>query len=271
MTLDSQFQGFLNSHSLWDTPTDIVPICHLVVPPYPKPPIHIKIPTNEVLGKRIEYFFEHYLHYTNQYLLIAKGLQIYDHKTTIGELDFIIKDTHTNQLLHIELVYKFYLYIPDSEKEELAQWIGPNQKDSLPEKIKKLQKKQLPLLHNNCTKITLERMEINTDTIQQQVCFYANLFMPYAMRNYCPPIINPNCIVGYWISISEFTAQQYAAHLFYIPLKKEWIVAPSLGNRWHTYAHILQEIQLHHERKNAPLLWMKSKRGVYTRLFVVWW
>ena len=86
------------------------------------------------LGKRAECFLNHLLEKTNRYNVITQSLQIQQDKTTIGEIDAILYDTLDETYLHIEQVYKFYVYDDknmDEGNETLNKWIGPNRKDSL--------------------------------------------------------------------------------------------------------------------------------------------
>jgi len=62
----------------------------------------------------------------------------------VGELDCLI--LRDKKPIHLEVIYKFYLYDASVGDTEIAHFIGPNRKDSLIEKLTKLQEKQLPIL-----------------------------------------------------------------------------------------------------------------------------
>lgn len=153
MIVDLQYAGFLNSNSLWNTDIVNIPIFKFIKETSDEQKeIVVTIPENEVFGKRMEHFFEYYINNQDKFEVLIKNLQIFNNKITIGELDFIIRDVQLNQILHIELVCKFYLYIPDANNNnEFEKWIGPNKKDSLSKKIINLQQKQLPLLYKDET------------------------------------------------------------------------------------------------------------------------
>jgi hypothetical protein len=40
---------------------------------------------------------------------LYENIQVIEDKKTIGEIDFIIEDKNTKQVIHMELAYKFYL------------------------------------------------------------------------------------------------------------------------------------------------------------------
>ena len=222
-----------------------------------------------VLGKRAERFFEYQIWHSNKYDLRLSNLQIIQNKKTLGELDFIVEEKDTGQLIHIELVYKFYVYDP-SYKEELARWIGPNRKDSLLEKVEKLKTRQLPLLHKNVTQEILNVKHISTRSIAQQVCYKANLFVPRKLQNKSFSSINNDCIIGFWIHFTEFNSDEFKQSKFFSPSKQFWPVDPAKNDFWLSYSEILPQIKSFIQQKRSPLLWMKTK-DAFERFFVVWW
>lgn len=273
MCIDHQYAGFLNSFQLWerDSLFDLSQF-HMDVSNKSIPNnLSICIPENEVLGKRIEYFFEHYINNTNNYQVIAKGIQVFLNKTTIGELDFLIKDLEKNQVIHIEFIYKFYLYVPEIAATELQKWIGPNRKDSLVEKISKLKEKQLPLLYRHETAMILEELNIRPEDVLQRVSFFGNLFVPTSYQNKNIPSLNNKCIVGFWIHAKEFTEEKYGANLFTIPSKKNWMTHPVHAKNWASFSTIYKQIQISLSQKKSPLLWIKSSEDSFTKCFIVWW
>jgi hypothetical protein len=114
-----------------------------------------------------------------------ENIQIVEEQKTIGEIDFIIENIKTKQLIHLELTYKFYLFDPNLSSETINNWIGHNRNDSLKEKLERLKTKQFPLLYHNCTKSTLHTIEINE--VSQPLYLLVSLFIPYKYKaNYSP-------------------------------------------------------------------------------------
>ncbi|MDG1841923.1 MAG: DUF1853 family protein, partial [Crocinitomicaceae bacterium] len=128
------------------------------------------------LGKLVEHFVFIQLQQNKSISIIVKNLQIIQDKITIGEIDCVIK--HLKKYIHLEIVYKFYLYDKHIDTGELDHWIGPNKKDSLVFKLNKLKNKQLPLLHHFKTKELLAKTRLNIDNISSIVFFKAQLFVP---------------------------------------------------------------------------------------------
>ena len=70
----------------------------------------LEIPERLMLGKRAERYFSEWIKQSDSYELIAENIQIIENKQTLGEFDFITRRLLDNQLIHIELIYKFYLF-----------------------------------------------------------------------------------------------------------------------------------------------------------------
>ncbi len=274
MSLKHQYLGFTNSTSLLKSETSsyftIFNFEELTKNTIHPENIEINIRENEVLGKRVEHFFEYCITISKRFDILAKNIQVFDDKITIGELDFIVKDLQQNKVLHIELVCKFYVY-DTTLGDGLERWTGPNRKDSLLQKVKKLTLKQFPLLYKKETKPILENLHLDSSKIDQQVCFISYLFIPFILKNDTFPFINNKCIVGFWIKSNAFTIEEYGGSQFYLPQKKDWISNPKYCTTWLSFEEILPQIQSSLSQKKSPLLWMKENEDSFIRFFVVWW
>jgi len=144
--LQTQFMGFIQTPSLFNQLNGLKQF-HLdnneiVDFDFKK----LDIIENLTLGKRVERFFEFYINQSKNYELVKNNIQIIHNKHTLGELDFIIYDKTAQKYLHIEHIYKFYLY-DDGIVNEIDRYIGPNRNDTFDKKLEKLKNKQLPLLY----------------------------------------------------------------------------------------------------------------------------
>ena len=267
----TQFSGFINTPPLWrDTTHFSIPQFLLKKGISPENIPQQEFPGQMVLGKRIERFFRIYLdHFTNEEV-IAENVQIIANKVTLGEFDFILKNTSSGKLSHVEVVYKFYLYDPSFE-EESHRWIGPNRKDSLSRKISRLRNRQLPLLYRKEAEPFLEELDITAEEVEQKVLFRANLFLPFSMLPKEIPLINDECIQGFWLRSSEFTEDIFGDFGFFSPGKPDWPVFPENGQEWYSFSEIKEQVQRFHSQQRSPLLWMKKNEHEYQRFFVVWW
>ena len=169
--LQKHFEGFLKTPNLWSD-SNIENLKQFELSDKVSK-IEIYIDEKQRLGKYVEQFVFYQLKNSNVDILL-ENIQIQKEKRTLGELDCIIRDE--NRLIHLELVYKFYLFDETVGSYEIDHFIGPNRKDSLREKLIKLKEKQLPLLYSAECKEQLTYYNFDVNTIEQQVCFKAQLF-----------------------------------------------------------------------------------------------
>ena len=225
-----------------------------------------------VLGKRVEHFMAYYLENHSPYKILTQNIQVFNEKTTIGELDFLIQERRTQQVIHLEQVYKFYLYVPNASLPSGDPWIGPNYKDSFQQKMDKLTQKQFPLLDQTQTKKALEYLQLDLSSIQQHLSFKAALFLPFNKVVDSFKTINNNCIEGLWMRLEDFEQNTaFRKAQFFLPEKQDWGVHPKYNPTWFSYASILAKIQASLAQKRAPLCWIKTAEKKYQKFFVVWW
>jgi hypothetical protein len=226
------------------------------------------IPEKTVLGKRVEKLFSLYLT-KNKYKILAKNIQIQLSKATLGELDFLIEDN--KQCTHIELVYKYYLYVSEHGKNETDKWVGTNKNDCLTKKITKLKEKQFPLLFKPETKNTLQKINISKQNIKQKTCFKANLFVPISLLNTSIIYFNNACIKGWWLRKNEFTPKNYGTYKYFIPEKQDWLINPKYCKIWFSFNEICLQINKQLTQQKSPLCWVKKGEKECKLFFIVWW
>jgi len=230
----------------------------------------LNIAQNLTLGKRVERFFEFYITQSKNYELVKNNIQIIYNKHTLGELDFIIYDKSTQKYLHIEHIYKFYLY-DDSISNEIDRFIGPNRNDTFDKKLEKLNTKQLPLLYKKETKKYLN--DINIDEVEQKVCFKGKIYLPLDFLENNIPIIDDTCISGFYLNYKEFIAKvRFHSLEYFLPAKFDWICDPSTNKKWHSFDEVLSDIEQVLSQKRSLLVWCKDKNMHTTKsLFITWW
>lgn len=263
--LKLQYLGFLNTPNLWLENSD-----------FGMQQFEIANTVSDVtdlgehklrLGKLVERFVSLQLKQNKSIYILAENLQIQDGKITIGEIDCLIQQN--KQPIHLEIVYKFYLYDETIGTSEIDHWIGPNRKDSFTQKLAKLKEKQLPLLYHNCTTTVLEKLKLHVEEIQQRVCFKAQLFVPLQKQNSTFNSINNSCIKGFYINQNE--VQQFTDCQFYIPKKLDWLIDIPTHHLWQSYDAFLEELTPLLNQKKAPLCWIKKANDETEKCFVIWW
>jgi hypothetical protein len=261
--------GFIETPSLWDSEL-------LDVTQFNFPQIDISnftpefIPKNLRLGHQIEHVFHQLLTQHNDFKILLFNVPVRDEKRTLGELDFIIKNTKTNIHYHIELTYKFYL-IEFSNTDPIHQLIGPNKKDSFYEKLIKIKEKQFKLIHSiNCIKI-LKKNNLDKKFINSQTCFKAQLYLPYFNKNKTFKPFKKESIYGYWVSYEKFQSDTFFAYKYYIPTKHEWVINPHDNAPFKSYPEVVVELDKIISSKRSPMAWVKRPNNTYIKLFIVWW
>jgi len=261
-----QYEGFLNTPLLWKSDT-LFQLQQIELPNGKSTKFNSTIAKNLRLGKRVERFISHELQCYSSNKILAENIQIQNGKTTVGEIDFIIQQNNTP--IHLEVIFKFYLYNENVGKTALAHWIGPNRKDSLVEKLTKLKEKQLPLLYKEQTIPYLKKLNLTAKEIQQQVYFKAQLFVPFQLRNHSFKLINNNCIKGFYISFNELL--KFNNCKFYIPSKINWLQEVQTQTNWLHFNEFSKKVETILQNKTSPLCWLKQPNGEVYKIFIVWW
>lgn len=174
--------------------------------------------------QRLGKYFETLVHFAIQidprYELVLKNHPIYSGKITIGEIDLIIRDIESEELFHWEIALKFYLqHFPNDP----YQMIGPNGKDSLGSKIKKLESKQLPLGQHPSV---IERVG-STPTSK---LFLKGMLFHHLSSGLKLDQADPNAETGWWTYRSELDQLQSIETDGWSILKKPDWIGPSVIN-----------------------------------------
>jgi len=261
-----QYEGFLNTPLLWKndavfglTQFEIDNKETLQFNSFEKAEIR--------LGKRVEQFSFFTFRTDKTIKILTENLQIQDGTRTVGEIDCILSQDY--KPVHIEIIYKFYLYDASVGTSEIEHWIGPNRRDSFFQKLTKLKNKQLPLLESKYTKPYLEKLGLNKEIIHQNVFFKAQLFVHLKDINKKFLEINNECIYGFYIYKKEL--DDFKDCKFFIPSKLDWLKEIQTNINWLNYSCFETQIALFLNEKSAPLCWLKQHNGKAQKFFVVWW
>ncbi len=162
------------------------------------------------LGHRFEAFVSFWLNISPNYKLLTQNQQIIIEGNTKGELDFVIQDLKTHQIIHLEVAVKFYL--GSDSFSDPYRWFGTNTKDQLGRKIDRLKEHQtqLSLLYK-------EQMPYNID--EKHCLIKGRLFYPQTYNNEAiPEYVSENHLRGRW---------QYKDYIdnktFIMIEKKDWL------------------------------------------------
>jgi len=181
------------------------------------------------LGRYAECLLSYYLQRAPMHRLIAEHIPIrrslpavpgdaQDH-TTLGELDYLLQDSH-RRFLHWELAIKFFLAEPDKSALETSGFIGPDRKNSLHLKLEKMFKRQLRqpiparyLENHSCQ----SRPEI----WHRQVYSRGYLFYRLGAPQQACSALNPKHARGVWLPMNELN---HLPDADYLPLPRwRWL------------------------------------------------
>lgn len=227
--------------------------------------ISVSLP-NIILGKQAEFLFSETIKASKHFTIVAENVQINQEKRTLGELDYILKNQVTNQTNHVELACKFYLLKEDENPQLEGQWIGPNLKDTLLDKINKFKAHQFPLLQHMATKEILKTFGIS-ENITQHYCIKAKLFVPEHYAEKIPKYYQ-NCIKGVWKKHQTLQLNKKASYA--IPSKREWLLPESEITEWMSSKKISEVIAAQINQKKSSHVYEKLGDQI-SSFFVVWW
>ncbi len=263
--LQHLYQGYLNTPLLWNS-NSVFGLHQLQINNKSTFPLKRLIHKRLRLGQLVEQFVFNQLEQTENCNILAENIQIQKNKQTLGELDALIEVD--KQSIHLEVVYKFYLYDESLGDFELERWIGPNRKDSLIEKLTKLKNKQLPLLYSPKCKSTLEQLHLNTINFQQQVLFKAQLFVPYK-KTVVFEQLNEDCVCGFYLKTNQL--DEFSNCSFYIPSKLDWLLEANHYVNWLTIKEFKLQADTFLKQKRSPLVWIKKSDNNLLKCVLVWW
>ena len=232
-----------------------------------KSELDFPLPANRRLGHLAERVVSELIKRSSNYNVLYENIQLIEIKRTIGEIDFLIEDVSTKQVMHLELAYKFYLFDPEISTNTFNNWIGPNRNDSLREKLGKLKRKQLPLLYHECAAVKLSSISIEEAT--QAICLLVSLFIPYKYEQDLDPEYK-NAIKGYYIDLEAFCSLDNSIKSYHLPQKTEWGMDPSNNETWSDFNGIEKSIGTSIKQRQSTLCWLREG-DVYSEIFIVWW
>jgi len=172
------------------------------------------------LGLRFEHFIAYWLIISPNYQPLTQNLQIITPlkkgSHTHGELDFIIRDTHTNTVIHLEVAVKFYL--GSAPYEDPFRWFGTNTNDQLGKKVEHLQQHQTQLT----TKFSPYLHERGYQIDERQCLLKGRLFYPEG-SDAAPEGVSKNHLRGRWIQ----STKSIEDGVLYSIEKKDWLATLS--------------------------------------------
>lgn len=225
--------------------------------PIPSAPL----PENKRLGKFLEEMLLHSIQASNRYQIIYHSKQVVENGRTLGEIDFLLYDKSDDCLIHLEMAYKFYLFLPGITGYHFPL-LGPKLKDSLDAKLRKLRERQFPLIYHHQFK-----KELAGKRLKQKLWLPAQLFCKTEETTGLPENINPQCVVGQYHSANHLDTVLKDSIFSYIPGKKEWFLPASISDGQKTSSTAENILELT-DQGQSPMLWIKKPENNLVKLFI---
>ncbi len=171
-------------------------------------------------------YFESLLAFWLQHLpdteLLAQNLVVGQPGLQLGEFDLLFRDLVKKQLFHWEVTVKFYLRYGKAD----YQWLGPNPRDSLQRKLKKVFEHQLRLSEQLKAQQVLQH-ELGQHQLVPQAFVKGYLFYPHASDwqtpTQIPAGVSANHLKGWWCRHVDMPIRLQSC-----PSENRWLLLPRL-------------------------------------------
>lgn len=201
------------------------------------------------LGLRFEHLLWFWLndHAYHDYQLLGHSIQIIEEKQTIGEIDFLLFNSLTQQVEHWEVALKFYLAEADFS---LKNWYGLNRVDTLSRKLQHFTNKQFQFKNAKNHSIQKRFMVLK-----------GQLYLPeqFDIATTTNP---PNSAIPYWINTERRLGtwgSQIMNTEFYRLQRREWIctdvdLSSPNATWWTSGLYQNKNTEHHYMFRQAPIL-----------------
>ena len=226
----------------------------------------IELPSTRFNGHRVGYYFESLIEFWLEHVrgvdMIAKGHQVIENGRTLGELDFVFRDTD-GQVHHWEVAVKFYLY---SSVDNLhgSHFIGPNAGDTFERKRHRLIDHQLPL-----SRSVFPEIDQRSAFAKGRIFYHPNGTAPETLAEG----LAPDHLRAIWLRHSELKLLESPDTAYRILQKPHWLTNES-GADLLSFGELNKRLRDHFSEQNHPVLLatMRAQESAWSecsRVFVV--
>ncbi len=224
-------------------------------------------------SKRLGRYFENLLHYYFIFHpnieVLEFGKQIFNGKITIGEMDFILQNKTTKEIIHLETAVKYFA--KKKGESDFKYFICPNGTRNFGDKLDKTFGKQLKITEREETKKFLKEkgyFPMKSYHFIKGILFYH----PDEIEIFQHSDLNPNHKKSWWIyqneidSISEISKYKIVHKLKWLSDEIEedevkLISKQELINLLKSHFEIISQGQLIVEFEKSEFLWKEKSRG----------
>lgn len=166
------------------------------------PNIDAALNENQKLGHLYEDALRLLLCASDRLELLDDHVQVFDrNQITLGEMDYILWDVRTQQLIQLELAVKFYLGVTTADGWKFP---GPDPHDNWQRKLERMRTHQLSLVQRTEAKALLRELWGSADINIRQL-IYGCIFYPLGVAD-CPlpESVRADCRKGRWLYATDW-------------------------------------------------------------------
>jgi uncharacterized protein len=173
-----------------------------------------------LVGKKFEALLKFWFSNSPWFELKASNIQVVQDGRTIGEMDFIVFDKYSDELLHLEAACKYYY--SRSGQSNWSDWWGPNHADRLELKMGKF-KTQTKLSKTSEGKSALTDLNITNPT--PVVFLKGYFFYPFNALGAAskPYLSHPHHQAGWFLNQHQLETFKNSPQQWVILPKTHWI------------------------------------------------
>lgn len=239
MDIKKLMQWVVTTPPLFQGSEPIVSKVPFLLPSYKQWPMY---EGNSRLGFIYQYLCLQLFTTSPRYNAVSEEIQLNQHGTTLGSIDFIAKNRKTEQYEHWEVAIKFYLL-------HRGKWYGPNAEDRLDRKLSHMLNHQLALSASNEFSQQYPLWTNAKPHLLMQGRLYTNPFEPESIPTECLGYpLNSSQIQGHW-------CYQHQLSLIGEPLyqldKPQWLI----GRDQHSLLYQGSESGFVHCQSQSGVFW----------------
>lgn len=216
---------------------------------------------HRLLGSYFERLWQFFFNQYPGWTLLADHIQVIHEKQTLGELDLLV-ESPKGEVLHIELATKWYLQIPGQSGAHTSDWLGPQTKDRLDLKIKKLEEKQFPFANDE--RVMQHLKQANLPPPQYQfLIMKGGLFAQQGEHYEKAQCIPTDLVIHPWCHHKDIRQCFAQDHVYRLLDKHAWL-GPALSNsnlENLSYEALIQAMDTHFNDSAYPYALMVADFG----------
>ncbi len=187
---------------------------------------HVSAVREQRLGLYFESLWHFFLDSDPESDLLAHNLPVREGGRTVGEFDCLYRCRKRDQVVHLELAVKFYLYTgagSGGTGDGRADWLGPGRRDRLDRKLDHLATRQTRLADDSGARRLLEARGLVPG--RREVAVKGRLFRRTDQACLPPPGFNPAQSLLNWVTpdtLNELLTDKHAAYALILP-RRCWL------------------------------------------------